>query len=364
MKWLGTKRVALKSIVLPGNFSATRAAPRITELATSIREHGTIEPPVVEAKTHKLVVGHDRVAALLSLKEEQIEVRLVEGTATELRRMQIAENLHRRQDDRTSLIAEYARAEETEIARPEPAKSGHVSRPTQSVKKEANAAVAAAAGIRPASVTKAKQRARQREERTEQAASSGPEKEEQSPALPLPAGFVDYGLAVPRELAEGISAAHAWLSQIEGDARRIVGEITKLGNAGRPVAHAHLEAMRVQAKALGHAIREAIPAALCPYCKAQAALVTNCNGCGATGVVGRHAGDHVPRELLGTEPVTVAVNGHIVPLADAAAALKELPEPKKKGGKPIHVEVIDEVGAEPRELTLERTAAEESEELF
>jgi hypothetical protein len=72
--------------------------------------------------------------------------------------------------------------------------------------------------------------------------------------------------------------------------------------------------------------------------------------------VGRHAGDHVPRELLGSEVVMVAVDGQIVPLAAA--------KPAKKNGKAIHVEVIDEVGAAPRELTLDRTAAEESEELF
>jgi len=357
VKWLGTKRVALKSIVLPGNFSATRAAPRITELATSIREHGTIEPPVVEAKTHRLVVGHDRVAALLSLKEKQIEVRLVEGTPTELRRMQIAENLHRRQDDRTALIAEYARAEEREIAASQSPEVPTSVGTSQRVKQEANAAVAAAAGIKPASVSQAKRRAKKKEQAAEEPPAAPPA---EPPAPVLPAGFQTFGLEPGRALAEGISAAHAWLSQIEGDARRIVGEITKLGQAGRPVAPAHIQAMRQAAQALGHAIREAIPASLCLYCKAEPDLIVSCNGCGQTGVIGRHGGDHVPAELRRTDDAHVAVNGELLPLT---AHRSRTPERPRKKGKPIHVEVVDEAGAAPRELTIEREEPD-GEELF
>jgi hypothetical protein len=362
MKWLGTKKIALKSIILPGNFSATKAAPRITELATSIREHGTIEPPVVEATTRKLVVGHDRIAALMSLKEKFIEARLVEGTATELRRMQIAENLHRRQDDRTSLIAEYARAEEREIAPlTQEAVETHVhtaSRVKQGVKKEANAVVAAAAGVSVAAVKKAKQRVKQRE--AEKVAAEAP-----APAAPeveLPPGFQAYGLAVPAIERGAIDETLTWLKGLELSARQAVSAMTDAEKHRQfAISPAHIQSIRVAAQTLGHVLREAMPAGLCPYCKDQPALMDACNGCGGVGVVGRHAGDHVPRELLGTDPVMVAVDGQIVSLADASAAAAK---PKKKGGKAIHVEVVDEVGAAPRELTLDRSVAEESEELF
>jgi ParB-like chromosome segregation protein Spo0J len=355
MKWCGTKRVALKSIILPGNFSATRAAPRITELATSIREHGTIAPPVVEAKTNRLIAGHDRVAALLALKETHVDCRVVEGTPREIRRMQIAENLHRRGDDAKALIAEYARAEEAAIIEEHCVEVATGVVTAQRVKQEANAVVAEAKGIKPKSVRQAKRRARVKEE--QQVAAPEPVVPEASPEVPLPEGFAAYGIDIPAADREVIAETLAWLKDLESLARRTVAAMTDAEKHRQfSIAPSHVQGIRERAAALGHALREAMPAGLCPYCKFRPALVSNCAGCGGVGVAGRHAGDHVPRELLGAEVVMVAVDGKIVPLTAAKTA--------KKNGKAILVEVIDAVGAAPRELTLDRTAAEESEELF
>lgn len=376
MKWLGFRQVAVKSIRVDAvDIKRRMKLPHVAELADDIRQRGgePIHAPTVRAGSNELLCGRDRFAASIDNKAKKLWVHLVECDDQEAKELELAENIYRRADNRAELIAQLVRLKEQHLRAEDEAKRAageKVSAASQdSPKARARREVAKAAGVSQATVKSHEKHARKSAEKAEN--DTGEVGEVTHPAAPvepsapeLPAGFQAYGLEVGRELADGICAAHAWLSTIEGDARRIVGEITKLGQAGRPVAHAHLQAMRQQAQTLGHAIREAIPVGLCPYCKAQPALVTDCNGCGATGVVGRHTGDHVPRELLGTAPVTVAVNGHIVPLADAAAALKELPKPKKKGGKPIHVEVIDEVGAAPRELTIDRTAAEESEELF
>ena len=356
MKWLGTRKVALKSIILPGNFSATRAAPRITELATSIREHGTIAPPVIEAKTHRLVAGHDRVAALLALKETHIECRMVEGTPREIRRMQIAENLHRRSDNEKALTAEYARAEEAAIVE-EAIKVGTPVPTAQRVKQEANSVIADAKGIKPRSVKKAKQRARQKEE----TAVAPPPAEPEAPAPALPEGFAAYGIEIPAPARDAIVNTLEWLRDLESDVTRVVREMCSAERHRAFTVNSNtLQAIREAAQTLGYKLRAAQPTGLCPYCKYRPALVTNCAGCGGIGLVGRHAGDHVPRELLGTDPVMVAVNGKIVPLTEAASA----PAKPKKKGEEIHVEVVDAVGAAPRELTLDRSAAEESEELF
>jgi hypothetical protein len=342
VKWLASKRIAIKSIVLPGNFAATKAAARIAELATSIRESdGPIQPPVVEASTMRLISGHDRIAALLTLREKHVEVRMWEGSEQERRIMQIDENLFRRNDDRTALIAERVRLEAGEIIQSASDEAGTSVPPMQSVKSEARKKVAAKAGIKPASVKKAEQRA----------AAAEVEKEEQpAPAVaPLPDGFNAFGLPVSTEHRERVAALAAQLAAWERMTTALLTELARVEKIANPplLSHQAVESIRDKARALGHVVREAIPTSLCFYCKNDDRAVCDCPACGATGLVGRHAGDNVPPELKTSgQAARIALDGRFI-LASSPEGMPPAPKaaaPKKRGG--VRVVAVDETGAE------------------
>jgi ParB-like chromosome segregation protein Spo0J len=115
MKWLGVKSVRLKSLILPGDFPARLQAPHVAARAKSIAEVGVIALPVVEWPTKRLIAGNDRVAALSLNNADIIEVRAVEGTPAELRRVMLAENIERRPKERDELIREYVGLVEEQV---------------------------------------------------------------------------------------------------------------------------------------------------------------------------------------------------------------------------------------------------------
>jgi hypothetical protein len=299
MKWLGTRKVALKSLIMPGNFAATKAAARIMDLASSIREHGIAEPPAVEAKTMRLIFGHDRIAALLTLKETKVEVRLWEGSPQEFRRLQIAENLHRRQDDRDALLAEYVRSEEARIIELTHDVAGTSVPTTQTVKRQARERVAAAAGIKPASVRKAEQRA-----------AKAAEPEEPDTSLDLPPDFETLGVTVSPDdravLLDAIEQTGRWAAS----ATRILTELTTLEKFydpayPQPLRPAAFAAIREACQRLGHVIRSEIPVSVCPYCKLGKDWRKTCTGCSGTGFVGKQAVRNAPAETKAVKPPRV-----------------------------------------------------------
>lgn len=366
MKWLATKRIAIKSIVLPGNFAATKAAARIADLATSIREtDGPIQPPVVEAKTMRLIAGHDRIAALMMLREKHVEVRTWQGTEQELRIVQLDENLRRRHDDRNALISERARVEAGVIVENTSAEGGTAVPPMQSVKSEARKRVAKVAGVTPAAVRKAEQRAAAKVEEASAAPVAEGDAVDVGAALaaPLPDGFNAFGLEVRPEHRERIVELAQALTAWEQSTRRVLTELARLEKVANPplLSRQQAESIRDKAHALGHVIREAMPTSLCFYCKNDDRSAVDCAACGATGLAGRHAGDNVPPELkttganariavdgrfiLASEPVhlpTGAARARTSPAANVATKPKAVNQGKSR----IRVVAVDETGAE------------------
>jgi ParB-like chromosome segregation protein Spo0J len=382
VKWLGFKQLAVKSIVVDAvDIKRRKVKTHVLDLAKDIAEHGgePIHAPTIRDDNMTLLCGRDRFAATLVNGAKRLWVHVVHCNDDEAKALELAENIYRRADNRAELIAQLVRLKEQHIRAEDDGKraAGEAvsDAPQNSPKARARKEVARAAGVSTAAVRQAEARAAKSAKEAEltlrggvtvsqaPAASGETEKEEEAqPEAELPAGFQAYGVAVPPEERDAIAETVTWLKSLELSARQVVAAMTDAEKHHQfAIAPAHIQGIRERAQQLGHALREAIPAGLCPYCKDQAKLMDACAGCGGVGVVGRNAGDHVPRELLATDPVMVAVNGQIVPLAEAGAPAK----PKaKKNDKAIHVEVIDEVGAAPRELTLDRSVAEESEELF
>jgi ParB-like chromosome segregation protein Spo0J len=372
MKWHATKRIAIKSIVLPGNFAATKAAARVTDLATSLREtDGPIHSPVIEQKTNRLLAGHDRVAAMIKLKETHVEARFWSGTPQEFRRVQLMENLHRRHDDRNALIAELARTEEAQVSETQdltqPAVSTAVDTPRTASdsplarKAAANAAVAAVAGIKPRSVAQAKARAKSSAKAATPDVSAtsfqaGPVVAAE-PVIPLPAGFETFGLEVEED-RERITQLVADLGDWDSAVRKLLGELTVLeheyeGEARPILPPATFARLRDAAHALGHLVREAIPTSLCFYCKAQRALQQDCPACAGTGYVGRHGGDSVPPELkTGGAEARVAVAGRFVLIANVVESAAGTPMEVSAGFREALIDKARVIVR--RELTIER----------
>lgn len=384
MGWLGTKKIAIKAIALPGNFAATKAAARILDLATSVREHGLIHLPVVEAKTMRLLVGHDRIAALMTLKEKRVEVRIWEGTAREFRRTQLSENFHRRNDDKPAMTAAYALLEEEELTREVAAQDGETEYLTQSahrtavrgtakrVKEEANAVVAAVRGIKPASVTRAKTRAKAKEDEASSTAGQLPGGSKHAPAVEakpaplftsLPDGFNAFGLEVASEHRDRIEMLETMLEAWSRVTTNLLTELSRIEKISNPplISRQAAESIRDKAHALGHVVREAIPTSLCFYCKNDDRAVVHCPACGSTGFVGRHAGDNVPPELKTVGVAArIAVDGRFILASDPMPGPKPKPA---KGARHIRVVTVDGDGAET-EVNLDEVPADDDELAF
>ena len=371
MKWLGYKQVSAKSIrVDMVDIKRRMTLQHVKDLAADISAAGEqpIHAPTIRT-TDDILCGRDRYAAMLLNKTKKLWVHVAECSDAEARQLELRENIYRRPTEKTERakqLAELVQLAQQRYAVEDEAKreAGEVvsEAPQDSPKARARRDVARAAGVSTETVKKAEQRAANSAKEAELTHGGGGTVSPAPAIVPteLPAGFQAYGLDVPESERGVVVETIEWLKGLEADARKVVAAMTGAEKhrhwAMSPV---HAQAIKERAQALGQALRDAMPAGLCPYCKDRPELMDACNGCGGVGIVGRHAGDHVPHELLAADPVMVAVDGQIVPLAGWKPAKAKA----KKNGKPIHVEVVDEDGA-ARDLTLERDAAEESEELF
>lgn len=359
MKWLGFREVAVKSLRVDAvEVKRRQVQQHVKDLAEDIREHGgePIHAPTVREGTKELLCGRDRFAASVLNGVKKLWVHVVDCTDAEAKELELAENIYRRADNRAELIASLVKLREQHLRAADDARraAGETvsAAPQDSPRARARKEVAKAAGITTSTVRSHEAHASEPVEVTQAQMSQGREiTGSETASIELPAGFQAFGLEVSHEMRDRIDSTLVHLRDSEGDAKHVLrglAEMEKLG--GYTISAAHIQAIRERATALGHAIREAMPAGLCWYCKALPQLVANCNGCGGTGVVGRHAGDHVPEELKRIDVVHVAVNGEMVPLAAVAAGA---PVAKaKKPGKAIKVDVVDETGVS-HELTLE-----------
>jgi hypothetical protein len=361
VNWLGYKQVAVKSIVVDAVDIRRRVAMQhVADLAESIRENGgeAIHAPTIRAGSSAILCGRDRVAASVVNKTKKIWVHVVECGDDEAKSLELSENIYRRpidKESRAQMVTALVKLKEQQIRAIDEAKRAageKVSERNQDAPiARARKEVARAAGISPGTV-KAHEKKAQRA-----AVESGdgtPTQTAQPSEITLPEGFETFGLTVSPPDADAIVNTAEWLADFEGATRKILRDLTEIEKHGvYAISAAHIQVIRERAQLLGHAVRDAMPAGLCFYCKGQSELVETCAGCGGTGVRGRHGGDSAPADLKRTDLVFVSRNGDVVPLnGDAPPAAKKA----KRGSKQIHVQVVDEVGAAPRELTLELDA--------
>ena len=337
MNWASPeyKRVRITSIRCDvADIRRRMKEPHVKELAADIKARGEspIHAPAIRADSNGLLAGRDRMAALMVNKAKSIWVHRAECTDQEARALELAENIYRRADNRSELLAELQRITEQRIsaeqddarARGEAVPAGNTNSPAAQARRE----VARAAGVRPASVKRAEIRVTQRAASVTVSpmpdSASEPEEEANAGgAIELPPKFQTFGLDVPfasrAAIATAVNELGDWANDFNALLRRLT-EIEKQG--GYAVAPAHLQRIRERFEQAGHAVRDAVPTSLCFYCKAQPASTPTCPACGQTGVVGRHGGDNVPPELKqGGAAARVAVNGKFVLVGGAANAV-------------------------------------------
>src|SRR6185312_7321887 len=214
--------------------------------------------------------------------------------------LELTENIYRRADNRAELLARLVqlqkqkiRAEEKEATGNTVAGAGGASRPPKhekTVTKEARAAVARAAGVSPVAVKRAEERAAAA--KAEEAEAPDETEQEGAIVYELPEGFNTFGLIVSQDEIREIENITLVLGDWDKANRRTLGHLTDIEKAGgAALAPTHAQKIRERLQAAGHAIRDAIPASLCYFCKSLDALKSACPACGGTGVVGGHGGE-------------------------------------------------------------------------
>lgn len=299
---LGTVTVKLDTIDVEPGFKARLKEKHVRELADSIKESGLLEPIMVRekqgGKKRHIVIGRDRLAALMLLDVKQHEVQLVQGTDLEIETATLEENLVRRRgDDYDAMIArlvdiraqqiqleqEAREAEEIEAAaknadkaagkKKEPAKAGR----KKSTKASATEAVAKAINKTPEAVRQAAKR------------DAAAKKEAAAPVKTAADKLETWGLDLTaedqREFAAVVDVQEA-----------MVEAMTEVKRAQKRLAA--FEGLKSVPKAMAfsrtspsfasttEALKAAFPTAVCPYCALDRQRRLGCNGCGGSGYVG------------------------------------------------------------------------------
>lgn len=346
MKWLGYKRVAFKTIRCDvADIKRRSKQPHVGDLANNIREHGEepIHAPAVRMPGRKLLAGRDRLAALSTLKAARLWVHLVECSDAEAREIELSENLYRRADNRTALIAQLSKLTEQRLRAVTAAEGGTLSQaPQHSPKAEARRQVARAAGMSPAGVRKAEQRAAAAEESAAGESGDVPLSSEPAGAAAEPA--FTYNLEVygckdasteavcnfARPVQEAIDEADKHLRRALAALKPI--ELSKLG-----------QELRAQVHRVGDLMRSERPHAICPWCKGlPKAMIGICAGCSGIGYVSAEKRLRAPRECFFIDPPIVMIDGREYPYADAIAG--KLPKNGVPAKAAKRVSVVDDRG--------------------
>lgn len=334
MIWRGYKEVAIGSIKVDAADVRNRMKQQhVLDLAETIREYGDepIHAPTVRMPGKELLCGRDRMAALLTLKVKKLWVRPCECTDLEAADLEAIENVHRRQDSRSDVIARAVAVKERLLTERTPLQVSHP--PQSSPKAEARRAVAAAAGVTTGAVRQAEYRSKQREEAERAPAEPS---EPAAPTLELLGCNDASGEAVAkfaRKDQEAIDEADKYL-------RLAVAALERMAPGGEAAA------LRARVASVAAFVRAARPVSVCPKCKGlPKTTVAGCKPCAGLGYVPEAVLASMRPELLDIEHPAVELDGVLYPYADVRdGKLPVVHGEAKPAGKRIRVE--DEAGNE------------------
>lgn len=267
------KTVKLDKIARPGNWRALLKEPRIAVLAESISRDGLIHD-VTLRKTkegYSVLCGRDRLAAMERNGTAAAEFPVVECDDATARRIEIAENLHRRRDDLDVLRAAMAKALEPELSDNMSLNSGPGRPATRRGKAIREAADAAGVSKRTVERALAKVEAPVAKVAAEPVLGMEP----QAVALR------DAMLAAESRLIVAQSALTVAMGLAEGFAERAASDL----NRCRQMAHD-----------VAATVRRAMPESVCVYCKLVEVARKDCGGCKGVGYLTTLT--NAPKELI------------------------------------------------------------------
>lgn len=316
---LGLERAFFKAFPiadmrLPGDIAARRKLPRVIALGESFAASGgqPAQPPVVAWRTHRLVIGSDRIAACLNLGLRAVDVLVVKGPPAALEALTHVENVYRRHDsaERDASLAELVRIvaersgdfpevdegddgrEPNEPNEPqvcvahavdeEPAPAPKPGRPSGGAKKTAIEKVAKLTGKTPSAVESSVHRAKAKE--------SPPKQDKRTPREWAETECIDcHGLTVPKEVIADAYSEHSFLSHLDEQLKQMQSDCTR-HLVDYPTVKTDLHAAAV-------AVRQLMPESVCLYCKVIQKVQNQCKACSGRGWLRAHEMHSIPGQL-------------------------------------------------------------------
>jgi hypothetical protein len=280
MKITQAQTMEISALDLPGDIAKRRRAPHVRELAASIRANGLAHLPIISGD-NKMVVGRDRVAALMELGATSVEVRRAIGTPDELKALELTENIHRRHDDIDKMRAEYVEVMARVIEQQRQLDAGKPQKPgrPKSPRGEAMDTLAAASGVTSAAIRQSLSRAKADEE-----------PEEPEPTGPLPSPVETWDVEVGH-LAQEFAALRIVQAAFDEAKRHLRAARMAIGALadGSEIAKSLYSVIYAGVDNSRFEVESRRPAALCPYCKGLLHLRALCTGCSTVGYVGEGA---------------------------------------------------------------------------
>lgn len=301
MSFLGYKQLRVTEVVKPGGWRVLLKEPRIAELAESIKRDGNFAPPIIRKSDKSIVCGHDRLAAIDSLRAEWFEARLWDGSDEERDRVRRDENRLRRSFSdsekaamRTAFeasvanirnVPEYSKSAESDDSDPEPTRGR--GRP-KTPEREAIRRVAAKHGASERAVA---------------------DVVKSSPPKPVGPQMTYAALALQGYLVSARTALGRAMASVTDALKSVPAAYAD---------HADLALLHRQLKHASTALKMATPERLCPYCKAQKPHMKDCPACKGLSYLTPAQGGDVPKELL------VSGDGAGIFVADTFVRLTDL----------------------------------------
>jgi ParB-like chromosome segregation protein Spo0J len=329
MKFTGYKHVSLSSLRfdIPEIKRRTKEA-HVTELAATIREFGDepIHALTVRAESRLVICGRDRLAALMLLKAKKTWVHLADCTDAEAADLEAIENVHRRADNRAEVLARAVAAKEAALA----SQWGTDVPPTQRVKAAARKAVARAAGVSPAAVKKAEQRANRDLKGSGAAETPSSARRESEASSPVSSHGDPSGTA--EALGEDVQPLTLDLLGIDDSSVRAVMKFARKDQDAIDEADKHLrlaqtalarmtvctpfQELRADVHRVASRVRSLRPAFLCPWCKGLPRNEVQCQPCLGLGYVPHDVAGRAPREARENDEPIVLIDGKAIPYVD------------------------------------------------
>ncbi len=315
----GLKKLKISALILPGDWKEILASEQAREQAESIQRVGLIHPPTVRKSDKVLICGAYRTAGLVLLETEYVHAKVIECNDEHVKAMRSEENSERRHDPEAQREARRKRLAEivAEVVSEGPPE-------TETGRKRSVTAVALERqadelGVKTTSLYQATYRDRQR-------AAKDEEKRNLKEHPPVN----DRGMELDEAFSSQLLIVRQRVLAAKSKVLAAATSFASMKGHGLPFSHKVETEYVERLHTLAADIALETPITLCPYCRALAGVVENCNNCRCTGWLSQRdldEGGEIPIPLLDDEEPAVLYQGSFVTVDDYLAT--HAPEPEE-----------------------------------